>query len=136
MGAGRGGFGKVNAVTKLEDSGPDGGTMYAMKALEKNQIVVTNMISEVLRELTFLKTLCSPHICNGHYAFQDSKHLYLVMDLSLGGDMRVHLKSNFNAQKKFTEKQAKYFLSSLIVALEYCHKNLVLHRDIKVSSCM
>ena len=65
--------------------------MYAMKALEKDVVVKKNMFDEVNRELDFLKTLNCPHICNGHWAFQDNNHLFVVLDLSMGGDMRVHI---------------------------------------------
>ncbi len=36
------------------------------------------------------------------WAFQDSDHLYLVMELSSGADLRYHIFKN----KKFSEKQA------------------------------
>ena len=35
------------------------------------------------------------------YAFQDYEHLYLVMDLLTGGDLRYHI----SKVKKFTESQ-------------------------------
>ena len=46
---GRGGFGKVHCVTKK--SKPFEGKMLAMKALEKEYIIETNMFDEVNREL-------------------------------------------------------------------------------------
>ena len=126
---GRGGFGKVNCVAKL--SAPNKDTLYAMKALEKTQIIATNMFSEVFRELMFLKTLHSQHICNGHFAFQDNAHLYLVMDLSLGGDMRVTIQAMAKKNQHFTIEQIKFMFGSLILALDFCHDKLILHRDIK-----
>lgn len=30
-------------------------------------------------------------MCAAYYAFQDEAHLYLVLDLYLGGDLRFHL---------------------------------------------
>jgi hypothetical protein len=33
------------------------------------------MFGEVFRELGYLKTLQSPFLCNGHFAFQDQAHL-------------------------------------------------------------
>jgi serine/threonine kinase 32 len=126
---GRGGFGKVNCVVK--QSSPNDGVMYAMKALEKKQIIATNMFSEVYRELMFLKTLHSRHICNGHFAFQDHAHLYLVMDLSMGGDMRLQIQDHLKNHKHFTIDAIKFILASLVLALDFCHSRLVLHRDIK-----
>mmetsp|Transcript_14217 Transcript_14217/g.29194 ORF Transcript_14217/g.29194 Transcript_14217/m.29194 type:complete len:400 (+) Transcript_14217:197-1396(+) len=126
---GRGGFGKVNAVTKL--SKPGDHTMYAMKALEKEVVVQKNMYDEIFRELDFLKTLQNPLICNGHWAFQDNNHLYLVLDLSMGGDMRVHIDRHRDLSHRFTMDEIRYFAAAMALALKYCHSNLVLHRDIK-----
>ena len=33
----------------------------------------------------------SRFVCSAYYAFQDDAHLYLVLDLYLGGDLRFHL---------------------------------------------
>jgi len=71
------------------------------------------------------------------YSFQDSKHLYLVMDLLTGGDLRYHICKH----KKFTEEQSSnylfiitstgFFIACILLALEYIHTNNVLHRDLK-----
>mmetsp|Transcript_7930 Transcript_7930/g.16553 ORF Transcript_7930/g.16553 Transcript_7930/m.16553 type:complete len:424 (+) Transcript_7930:204-1475(+) len=128
---GRGGFGKVHAVTKL--SQPYMGKMLAMKALEKEYIIETNMFDEVNRELNLLKTMKHECLCNGHYAFQDEHKLYLVMDLVEGGDMRVQLASRQKAKFKtyFKAPQIQYFMGHLALSIGYCHERLVLHRDIK-----
>jgi serine/threonine kinase 32 len=102
---GRGGFGKVNAVSKL--STPKNHTMYAMKALEKEVVIAKNMFGEVHRELDLLKTLNNPLICNGHWAFQDNNHLYLVLDLSMGGDMRVHIDRHRKLGQHFTMDEVR-----------------------------
>ncbi len=41
-------------------------------------------------------------VCNICYAFQDSDNLYLVLELSGGGDLRYHLYKN----KKFNEAES------------------------------
>merc|ERR1719272_1099749 len=61
------------------------------------------------------------------YAFQDRENLYLVMDLLKGGDLRYHISRN----RKFSEKQTKFFVACMLVGLEYLHLNNILHRDIK-----
>jgi len=63
-----------------------------------------------------------------HYAFQDRDHLYLNMDYLSGGDLRYHL---CRKKKHFSEAEAKFFISSLLLALQYLHSNNVMHRDIK-----
>ena len=61
------------------------------------------------------------------YAFQDREHLYLVMDLLQGADLRYHI----SRLRRFTEEQTKFFVACILVGLEYFHINGILHRDIK-----
>jgi len=124
---GRGGFGKVNAVVKL--SAPMKGQWFAMKALKKDYICDHNSYSEVFWEMGILRDLNHRFICNIHYAFQDERYLFLIMDVALGGDMRFHL--NHTKQHCFDESRSKMYIASVVLALEYCHSLCVLHRDIK-----
>lgn len=62
-----------------------------------------------------------------HWAFQDKDNLFIVMDYLAGGDLRYHICK----QKKFNEEQSKFFISCLLLGLEYLHFNNIIHRDIK-----
>ena len=68
------------------------------------------------------------------YAFQDSEMLYLVMELSEGGDLRYHLFKNktFNEVETSNHYQILEFLAAcIIIALEYIHSHNIIHRDLK-----
>ena len=66
---------------------------------------------------------------NMHYAFQDSRYLYIVMDVCLGGDLHYQLTKCPGGC--FTEDRTRFYAASIILGLEYMHKEGVLHRDIK-----
>ena len=95
--------------------------------MSKVKIIDNQNIKNIKNERDLLSKLNHPFIVNMHFSFQNSNYLYLVIDLFTGGDLRYHL---FH-RKSFNEEQSKFFISCVILGLEYCHSNLIIHRDIK-----
>ncbi|GJU36848.1 probable serine/threonine-protein kinase [Tanacetum coccineum] len=86
------------------------------------------------REILILKKLDHPNIIKleGLVTSRMSSSLYLVfeyMEHDLSGLAAVQ-------GSKFTEAQIKCFMKQLLSGLEHCHKNGVLHRDIKGSNLL
>jgi serine/threonine protein kinase len=124
---GKGGFGKVTAVVKTR--GFDKGERFALKTLNKAAIIERNVVAMIMRERNLLAKLQCPQLVNMHYAFQDEASLFLALDLCLGGDLQfIQSKA---PQKQIPEEQARFYVASIILGLEYMHKSNVLHRDIK-----
>lgn len=98
-----------------------------MKEMSKARILSKKSVNSVINERKLLQNLKDSFIVNMQYAFQDSENLYLVMDLMPGGDFRYHL----SRRKHFTEEQTKFFVSCILLGLEFLHANGVIHRDIK-----
>ena len=119
---GRGGFGKVWKVCHKQTR-----ILYAMKEMNKSKIIDKKSDKSVKSERDLLSKLNHPFIINMHFSFQDSDNLYLVMDLLTGGDLRYHICKT----RYFTEEQSKFFISCILLGLEYCHYYHIIHRDIK-----
>jgi len=119
---GRGGFGKVWQVVMKKNN-----KKYALKEMSKVKIIDKRSIKNIKGEREFLSKLRNPFLVNMICAFQDYENLYLVMDLLTGGDLRYHLCK----RRTFTEEETKFFISCLLLGLEYIHKNNIIHRDIK-----
>lgn len=119
---GRGGFGKVWRVTFKKTN-----VYYALKEMSKVKIIDKKSEKSVMAERNLLSNLRHPFLVNMIYSFQDYDYLYLVMDLLTGGDLRYHICRH----RKFSEEQTKFFMSCLILGLEYIHSNEIIHRDIK-----
>ena len=49
------------------------------------------------------------------------------MDIKEGGDLRYHLAK----KHKFTEVETRFIVATIILALEYLHKKMIIHRDVK-----
>ena len=119
---GKGGFSKVWQVKFKKNS-----KRYAMKEMSKVKIIDKKSEKCILGERDLLSKLKHPFIVNMICSFQDYENLYLLMDLLTGGDLRFH----FNANSTFSEKEVKFFISCIILSLEYIHENNIIHRDIK-----
>ena len=100
---------------------------YALKEMSKVKIIDRRSEKSIKGERDFLSKLHHPFIVNMICAFQDYETLYLVMDLLTGGDLRYHL----CRIQKFNEDETKFFISCLLLGLEYIHGNNIIHRDIK-----
>ena len=119
---GRGGFGKVWKVQLKKTK-----ETYALKEMSKVKIIDRRSEESIISERELLSKLNHPFIVNMHFAFQDFSNLYLVMDYLTGGDLRYHISKNHI----FSETQTKFFISNIILGLEYIHSKNIIHRDIK-----
>lgn len=124
---GVGGFGVVRLATDTES-----GAVVAVKILDKAQLQLMNMTTQLKREITLLTTLKHPNIVNGVGILNSTAKLYLFMEYVDGGDMHTLL----SEQKKLSEIQARRYFYGLINCLAYCHSKGVTHRDLKLENLL
>ena len=97
--------------------------------MSKAKIISKRSEDNINSEKNILSKIKHPFIVNMHFSFQDPDNLYLIMDYLSGGDLRYHL--SYRKPSLFSEAQTKFFLSNIIIALEYIHSKKIIHRDIK-----
>lgn len=119
---GKGAFGKVHAVMRRDTR-----KLFAMKCLDKRQIVRQRMLKNVLNEREILSRIDYPLIVNLRFSLQTPTDLYMILDLMQGGDVRYHLKQ----EKKFSPERAKFYIAQTALSLHYMHQHNLVHRDIK-----
>ena len=119
---GRGAFGEVHVCREKKT-----GKIYAIKKIKKYILIIKNQIRHVLNEQIIMSKASSPWIVELKASFQEDEYLYLVMEYLPGGDLM-----NLLIQKDIlTEKEAKFYISELILAIESIHNLDCIHRDIK-----
>ncbi|KAL4429957.1 hypothetical protein ABPG74_000323 [Tetrahymena malaccensis] len=119
---GKGSFGDVYLVQKKDNL-----QYYAMKVLQKNKMMKSNVIKYALTERNVLSLSNHPFIVKLNYSFQTEEKLFLILDFAAGGDMGKLLQK----VKVLSENDARIYLSEILLSLEYLHKKDIIFRDLK-----
>lgn len=124
---GVGGFGVVRKAVNEED-----GTIVAIKILDKAELQVQDMTEHAKREIALLTMVNHPNIVQGLAVLSSKKKLFLVMEYVDGGDLHSMLAS----RGKLSEQEARELFCSLVVCLDYCHRQGIYHRDLKLENIL
>ncbi|XP_070706256.1 serine/threonine-protein kinase N2 [Pempheris klunzingeri] len=126
---GRGHFGKV-LLAEYKKSGK----LYAIKALKKGDIVTRDEVDSLICEkriFEVINTSQHPFLVNLYGCFQTADHMCFVMAYSPGGDLMTHIHTSI-----FTEKQAWFYSSCVLLGLEFLHQNKIVYRDLKLDNLL
>ncbi|XP_045923532.1 serine/threonine-protein kinase N2 isoform X2 [Micropterus dolomieu] len=126
---GRGHFGKV-LLAEYKKSGK----LYAIKALKKGDIVTRDEVDSLICEKRIFEVINAsqhPFLVNLYSCFQTADHVCFVMAYSPGGDLMTHIHTSI-----FTEKQARFYSSCVLLGLEFLHQNKIVYRDLKLDNLL
>ena len=104
------------------------GQLFAMKIMAKDHVRETHKVATAKAERDVLVDAYNRWVVGLHYAFQDDKWLYLVMDFMAGGDLMGLL----IAKDTFSERATRIFAAEMVLAVGSVHAMGYIHRDIKV----
>jgi len=122
---GRGAFGKVSlTVHRLTQE------MVAIKSIDKEFLTDENSRIKVMKEVKILKRIRHKSIIQLYDTFETNKHIIFVMELCSGGDLLNYVRM----RRKLTEDYAKTIFKQIMDALHYCHRQNILHRDVKLDN--
>ncbi|KAJ2077040.1 hypothetical protein H4R24_005361 [Coemansia sp. RSA 988] len=118
----RGAFGRVYLTRKKATK-----DLYAIKVMRKKDMINKNMVTQALAERRALSLLSTDWVVQLYYAFHSSKHLFLVMEYLVGGDLAGLLR----VWGVMDESAACFYIGEIACAIDYLHRNSIVHRDIK-----
>ena len=113
-------FGNVHLV---ENKNEHSYIPYALKILEKEYLLKTKQIKQIMSEKMILRDIDHPFIIKCHSTFQDTKNLYFLFDYISGGQLgdviRKKLKYNVDA--------VKFYTAEIILVIQYLHSNIYIY---------
>ena len=102
--------------------------VYAMKVIRKSDMILNSQEGHLRAERDFLVASegclwIIPLVAS----FQDSRHLYLVMDFCIGGDfLGLLIRKN-----TLSEDVTRWYIAEMILGVEEAHRLKWIHRDVK-----
>lgn len=119
-----GAYGKVVTVKSVETS-----QNYAMKIISKKLIENLRMIDQLKNEVTIMQKMHHENIVSFNTLFEDSRNIYLVLELAEKG----HLYKRLKAQGTYNEATAAKYMFDILKSVNYLHEQTppIIHRDIK-----
>ncbi|TMW57050.1 hypothetical protein Poli38472_002975 [Pythium oligandrum] len=103
---------------------------YALKTMQKAEIMEQNMLRHVENEreaLQKVSKLQHPFIIKYFGSFQTPQHVHLLLEYVPGGELlhRLHQVGTF------TNDEAKFYATELVVFIEFCRSHRYIYRDLK-----
>ncbi|KAK4684868.1 serine/threonine protein kinase KIN1/2, partial [Tremellales sp. Uapishka_1] len=85
-----------------------------------------------IREAAISLLLHHPYICGMREFITHSNHHYMVCEFIDGGQMLDYIISH----GRLRERAARKFARQIASALDYCHRNSIVHRDLKIENIL
>lgn len=120
---GKGSYGKVFLVKHKSDPTQ----VYAMKTLQKDDIVKRNQTEHTKTERKVLQSTKHPFIVDLYYAFQTPKKLCFVLEFCPGGELFTYLAGD----GRFPEHRTQFYSAEVVLAIGYLHSLDIIFRDLK-----
>ncbi|KAK9464859.1 kinase-like domain-containing protein [Lipomyces arxii] len=101
---------------------------------ERTEKASTDESKEIrtIREAAIASLLEHKFICAVREVMVMTHHYYIVFEYVNGGQMLDYIISH----GRLKEKQARKFARQIASALDYCHRNSVVHRDLKIENIL
>lgn len=100
---------------------------FAMKVLRKSEIVRLKQVEHINSEREILDRVRHPFLVELYATYQDSLNVYMLLSYIPGGELFSHLRR----AGRFSADVTRFYLASIILAIEYLHSHNIIYRDLK-----
>lgn len=100
---------------------------FAMKVLRKSEIVRLKQVEHINSERIILERVRHPFIVELHATYQDQINVYMLLFYIPGGELFSHLRR----AGRFSADVTRFYLASIVLAIEYLHSRNIIYRDLK-----
>jgi CRP-like cAMP-binding protein/tRNA A-37 threonylcarbamoyl transferase component Bud32 len=121
---GVGTFGKVWLVSHKRT-----GTPYALKQLNKREIIGHHQVDGVIREKNIMASLKHPFVVNLVSTFMDERNLYMLIELVQGGELFsiIHTET----RDGIPNGNSRFYAACILESLAHLHHRSICYRDLK-----
>lgn len=122
---GKGTYGKVKKAVERS------GKMVAIKSIKKENIKDEQDLTHIRREIEIMSSLNHPYIVSIYEVFENKDKIVIVMEYASRGDLFEYI-----SERQISEKEARHFFRQIVSAVHYCHRNGIVHRDLKLENIL
>ncbi|WVR00325.1 hypothetical protein IAU59_007468 [Kwoniella sp. CBS 9459] len=112
------------SVTQQSDNGLP---HFAMKVLKKSEIVRLKQVEHINSERMILERVRHPFVVELYATYQDQLNVYMLLSYIPGGELFSHLRR----AGRFSADVTRFYLASIVMAIEYLHSHDIIYRDLK-----
>ncbi|KAM6153253.1 NUAK family SNF1-like kinase 1 [Erethizon dorsatum] len=124
---GRGTYGKVKRATERFS-----GRVVAIKSIRKDKIKDEQDMVHIRREIEIMSSLSHPHIISIYEVFENTDKIVIIMEYASKGELYDYI----SERRRLSERDTRHFFRQIVSAVHYCHKNGVVHRDLKLENIL
>lgn len=106
---------------------------FALKCLQKKQIVSYNLVSNIIYEKRMMEESDHPFVLKLVNTFKDKNCLYMLLEIVPGGELFAFLQKRGGHVKT---KHACFIAACVVSVFEYIHSKDICYRDLKPENLM
>uniref|UniRef100_A0A061R985 non-specific serine/threonine protein kinase n=1 Tax=Tetraselmis sp. GSL018 TaxID=582737 RepID=A0A061R985_9CHLO len=102
---------------------------FAMKSLDKREMIERNKVARVMTEANILATIDHPFLATLYCTLETPSNLHFILQICSGGELYALL--NAQPKKRLKESHVRFYVAEVLLALQYLHLIGVIYRDLK-----